>query len=46
MKQDLYNHLTDDPPNTLTSDWTKKDNKATAIINLTLENFRVIYVKI
>lgn len=38
MKEDLFNHLTDGTPNPITNDWTKKDNRARAIINLTLED--------
>lgn len=28
MKEDLLNHRTDEPPNMITTDWSKKDNKA------------------
>lgn len=45
MKRDPFNLLTDDPPNPLRNDRTKKDNKASTIINLTLEDSKLIYVK-
>lgn len=45
MAKNLFNHLTDDPPNALTNDWTKNDKRARTIINLTLEDSQLIYVK-
>lgn len=45
MKEDLFDLLTGNPPNTITNEWTKKDNKARAIIYITLEDKQLIYVK-
>lgn len=45
MKENLFKHITDDSPNPLNNDSTKKcnNNKAIATIILTLKDF--IYVK-
>lgn len=38
MKEDLYSHITDNPPDPITAKLTKGDNKARAIINLTFQD--------
>lgn len=45
IKEDLHNHITDDQPDRINTDWTKEGNKARAIINLSLEDSQIMYIK-
>lgn len=45
IKEHLYDHITDDPPDPITKYWIKKDQKARALINLWIEDAQTIYVK-
>lgn len=45
MKEDLFNHRTDDLPNPLSNERKNKYNRARALVNLTFEGSQFIYVK-
>lgn len=36
IKEDLFEIVTGDPPDNLTAEWTKRDRKARALINLSI----------
>lgn len=44
IKKDLFEVVTDYPP-TPTTDWTKKDKKVCAVINLSIDDNQVEHVK-
>ena len=45
IREDLYNLVTDEPPEIITDQWRSRDRKARAIINLLIQDDQIIHVK-
>lgn len=45
IKEELFTVITKQVPNPLTAEWTKKDAKASAIINLSLEDNQFVDIR-
>ncbi|XP_071037145.1 copia protein [Parasteatoda tepidariorum] len=45
IKEELYEIVTDTPPNPITADWSKKDKKARALINLCIDDNQIVHVR-
>ncbi|XP_060137540.1 uncharacterized protein LOC118095083 isoform X2 [Zootoca vivipara] len=43
--KDLFNYATDTPPQPLTPEWIRGDNKAKAFINMAVSNQQVVYIR-
>lgn len=43
--EELFEIITDDPPDPITAYWTKKASKVRAIINLVVEDSQIVHVK-
>lgn len=45
IKENLYNHITDDPPDPVINDWTENYQKGNVLINFCIEDIQVVYVE-
>lgn len=45
IKEDLFHIITEDQPNPMTDDWSKRDKNVRALINLTIHDSQIMHVK-